>query len=116
MPEAYGELIVLTTVANTEQASALARSILAQRLAACVTCLPGGLSFFRWQSEAISEEAELVLLIKTHKDKLADLQSHFEQEHPYEVPEFVVLDIAQTSAAYGNWLRSEMGLKSKGDA
>ncbi len=116
MLEADGEILVLTTVANSDQAVQLARGIVEKRLAACVTCLPAATSFFRWQSEAVSEESEVVLLIKTHRSKLPDLERHFETGHPYSVPELVALDITALSAAYGGWMREELKLKSKGDA
>jgi periplasmic divalent cation tolerance protein len=116
MLDADGEVIVLTTVADSTQASALARGILDKRLAACVTCIGNGLSFFRWQSDKISEEPETVLLIKTHREKLADLEHHFENEHPYDVPEFVVLPMSGLSAAYSNYMNQEMRLKHQGDA
>lgn len=115
MLESAGEVIVLTTVGKSEQAEALAASIVEKRLAACVTVISGGLSFFRWKGQNV-KETELVLLIKTHRDKLSELQSHFEREHPYEVPEFVVLDVAGLSESYGKWMHEELELKSKGDA
>ena len=114
MLESGGEVIVLTTVGKIEQAEALAAEIVDKQLAACVTVISGGLSFYRWKAQKVTEP-ELVLLIKTHRDKLSDLQSHFEREHPYEVPEFVVLDVAAVSESYGKWMHEELKLKLTGD-
>ena len=114
MLESGEEVIVLTTVARSDPAESLAAGIIDQRLAACVTVIPGALSFYRWKGEKV-KEPELVLLIKTHRSKLADLQSHFEREHPYEVPEFVVLDVAAVSESYGKWMREELNLNLTGD-
>ncbi|HEY3294114.1 MAG TPA: divalent-cation tolerance protein CutA [bacterium] len=111
-----GEVIVLTTVADTDQAALLSRGLVEQRLAACVTCIGSGLSFFRWKSEAVTQESEQVLLIKTRRDKLAEIEQHFETAHPYEVPEFVVLEISALSTAYGQWMHGELMQKPKGDA
>jgi periplasmic divalent cation tolerance protein len=108
MDNATGEILVITTVASLDQAKSLARSLLDNRLAACVTCLPGALSFFRWQSAQVSEEAEIVLLIKTHTGKLAELEEHFHTAHPYEVPEILVFEASAISHPYREWLHSEL--------
>ncbi len=111
MPENHDELIVLTTVADKEQAAAFGRGAVERHLAACVTCLPGAFSFFRWESDAVGEESEIVLLIKTHRQRLAELEEYFTAEHPYELPEFIVLKPAAVSELYGVWMRSELHLE-----
>ena len=58
----------------------------------------------------MGEESEVVLLIKTHRGKLAGLEAHFQSFHPYEVPEILVFDAAAISAPYRDWLRSELQL------
>lgn len=108
MEAANGEVIVLTTVSNHEDAQVLARGIVERHLAACVTCLNNATSFYRWQSDAILEEHEEVLIIKTHRDQLLLLEAHFKESHPYDVPEFVVIEINALSAGYQQWLHQEM--------
>jgi periplasmic divalent cation tolerance protein len=88
MPQNDGEVLVITTVGKPEQAALLAGKLVAESLAACVTTLGGALSFFRWQGQHVRED-EVVLLIKTHTSKLADLETCFAQEHPYETPELL---------------------------
>jgi periplasmic divalent cation tolerance protein len=112
MDHADGEVLVITTVADLDQAKSLARSIVDVRLAACVTCLPGAVSFFRWQSDAVSEEPEVVMLIKTHRKKLADLEAHLKSVHPYEVPEILVFEAAAIAGPYRDWLHSELQLET----
>jgi len=43
--------IVLTTVANAEEASRLGRALVEERLAACATLIPAVESIYRWQGE-----------------------------------------------------------------
>ena len=111
MSEPPGEIIVLTTVSDKEQAAAFGRGAVERRLAACVTCLPGAFSYFRWESEAVGEEAEVLLFLKTDRRKLADLEQYFKTEHPYKVPEFIVLTPEAVSDAYGSWMRTELHLE-----
>lgn len=96
-------VVVLSTVADSDQAGALARDLLSRRLAACVTVLPDARSVFIWDG-AVQEERECLLLIKTHPDRLDDLQAYLTDRHPYEVPEFLVLSADRGSTAYLQWL------------
>ena len=96
-------VIVLTTVGPDFDARAFAHTLVDLRLAACVNLVPRIESIYRWEG-SISEDAEQLLIIKTAEDRLAPLREELLRRHPYEVPEFVVLAIAETSEAYGAWL------------
>lgn len=105
-----GEILVLTTISDPGHAEKFARGLVERKLAACVNCLPGALSLYHWEKEGITRDTELVLLIKTHRDRLNDIDRYFEEEHPYEVPEFIVFEIAQLSKSYRDWMRGEISL------
>lgn len=96
-------LIVLTTIGNPDQGRHLARDLVDARLAACVTCLPGQVSFYRWAGK-VEEDSEMVLLIKTTEDRLSALKAHVLRVHPYEVPEWLVLSIREAGEGYLRWL------------
>ena len=112
MESAQQELVIVTTVSDAEEARSLARGLLDARLAACVSCLPGARSFFRWKSEEITEEHEHVLLIKTHRSRLAQIEQFFAACHPYECPEFLVIEADAISPDYRAWMHRELGLES----
>jgi len=63
-------LVVLTTLASEADARALVTALLADRLIACGTLLPGGRSLYRWQGK-MTEEAEVVVLLKTDRSRAA---------------------------------------------
>jgi len=98
--------LVLTTIAGDDAAGALARALVAERLAACVNVLPAMTSIYRWKG-AIEQESERLLLIKTAADRLPDLERRLHELHPYELPEFVVLEPGGGSDAYWEWVTSE---------
>jgi periplasmic divalent cation tolerance protein len=100
--------VVLTTIAAREDALALARTIVNERLAACVNVLPQMTSVYRWKG-AIEEEAEHQVVIKTASDRLPALEARLKQLHPYEVPEFVVLEAADRENPYLAWVRESVG-------
>ena len=99
-------LTVTTTVGSAADAQALARAIVAHRLAACVQVEAGLTSFYRWQGKDC-DDAEVRLTIKTLPACEGALQALFAQEHPYEVPQFLAFTM-RASAAYAKWVHEEV--------
>jgi len=95
-------VIVLTTLGADADATALARTLVDEHLAACVNVLPSMRSFYRWKGK-VEEEREQQLLIKTSAARLDALKVRLAALHPYETPELLVLDAAG-SEAYLAWL------------
>ena len=100
-------VIVLTTLGADADAAAFARTLVAERLAACVNILPPMTSVYRWQG-GLEEEREQQLVIKTGADRVAALATRFEALHPYEVPEFLVLPVSKGSDAYLRWIQDSV--------
>ncbi|HET7433827.1 MAG TPA: divalent-cation tolerance protein CutA [Thermoanaerobaculia bacterium] len=98
-------VLVLTTTGAGFDVRAFARELLDLRVAACVTILPPMTSFYRWEGRIV-EDVEQQLILKTTRDRVDALREAVFARHPYELPEFVILD-ARASAAYGAWLRTE---------
>ena len=94
--------IVLCTCPE-DAAAMLARSLVDAKLAACVNLLPAGRSIYRWQGK-VTQDTETLLVIKTTQVALERLERHLTKIHPYEVPELLVVDIAQGNAEYLDWL------------
>jgi periplasmic divalent cation tolerance protein len=98
--------IVLTTWPADRAVDEVAATLVTERLAACVNVLPAMTSHYRWQG-AIETAEERQVVIKTTAARLAALEARLHELHPYEVPEFVILD-AQASDAYGTWVRASV--------
>jgi periplasmic divalent cation tolerance protein len=94
--------IVLTTLGADADATALARTLVEERLAACVNVLPPMTSIYRWK-EQLEQDREQQVIIKTSAARLSALEARLRALHPYELPEFLVLD-AVAGAAYGAWV------------
>ena len=99
-------LIVLTTLGADADVATIARTLVQERLAACVNVLPSMTSFYRWKG-AIEEDREQQFVIKTTPDCAAALEARLRELHPYELPEFIVLD-ATASVAYAAWVRESV--------
>jgi periplasmic divalent cation tolerance protein len=96
-------VIVLTTIGADADAAAIARTLVDERLAACVNVLPLMTSVYRWQG-GVEHDREQQLVMKTSEDCLDRLEARVRELHPYELPEFLVLRASGGSAAYLDWV------------
>lgn len=99
-------LLCLSTCPDAATAARIAHALVDERLAACVNRVPGIASTYRWQGQ-IHDDAEVLLLIKTTRERFAALRERLLALHPYETPELIALDIADGSPAYLDWLAAE---------
>jgi periplasmic divalent cation tolerance protein len=102
-------IVVLTTVANDDEAVKLTRELLDRRLIACGTLVPGARSLYRWQGK-IADEREVLLLLKTRSARVDQLQAAFKELHPYKVPELLVLSVDTGLEKYLEWINGETSL------
>jgi periplasmic divalent cation tolerance protein len=98
-------ILILTTMPDDDRADALARTLVDERLAACVNVHGPMRSTYRWNG-AVEREAERQIVIKTVRDRRAPLEARLRALHPYDLPEFVVLE-ASAGDAYGAWATAE---------
>lgn len=101
--EAY---LVITNLPDRDSAARLAQTLVERRLAACVNVLSPCRSFYRWKGK-IEDTEEFPLLIKTTRDRYAELESVIRAGHPYELPEIVAVPLTGGLPAYIEWVESE---------
>ncbi len=104
------KIVVLSTCGSPDEGQRLARALVEKRLAACVNIIPGVRSVYRWK-EAIEQEEEVLLVIKTSRPLLEDLRSEIERLHSYEVPEVIAMQVVDGSERYLAWLDRELAHK-----
>lgn len=98
--------VVLSTIDTAKQARSIARTLVNERLAACVAILPPMISVYRWKEE-LHEDPESQMIIKTATDKVDGLIRRLQEIHSYEVPEILVLPVTNGLAAYLDWVVAE---------
>lgn len=81
----------------------LAERLVQEQLCACVSLLPQVTSIYRWDGK-VEQAAETLLMIKTMRHRVAALRQRLLELHPYAVPEFLVLDVADGLPAYLQWV------------
>ncbi|AKJ43961.1 cation tolerance protein CutA [Pragia fontium] len=99
--------IVLCTAPDEASAQELATLVLGEKLAACVTILPGATSLYYWQGK-LEQEYEVQMLFKTNAQCQENLMAMLKQHHPYETPELLALPVSAGNKEYLSWLDTSL--------
>lgn len=98
------EIVVFITASKEEEAAAIARVLVEEKLAGCVNVLPDIRSIYRWEG-AIEDDREVLMIVKTRRNLFEQLQTRVKELHGYSVPEIIALPIVVGSPDYLAWLR-----------
>ncbi|MET9450365.1 divalent-cation tolerance protein CutA [Streptomyces cinerochromogenes] len=104
-------VIAQTTIDDEEQAKALARGAVENRLAACAHIDQPFTAVYRWKG-AIETAQEWRVSYKTTTDRLPQLEAWVAEQHSYEVPEWITLPVTGGSEAYLKWVVDESSPQS----
>lgn len=85
----------------------IARRLVQDRLAACVNIVGGVVSVYHWQG-SVQESEEVMLVVKSRRDLLGQLQECLAGMHSYEVPEAIAIPVVDGLPAYLEWLDREV--------
>jgi periplasmic divalent cation tolerance protein len=97
-------VIALSTCPDDQTAAAIAQALVREGLATCVNRVGGVRSTYFWDGR-LQDEGEILLIIKTCKSRLGELQARLGELHPYELPELVILPVIGGNEAYLEWVR-----------
>jgi uncharacterized protein involved in tolerance to divalent cations len=95
--------MILVTVPDRKIARALVRGALRARLIACGNLVPGIESHYWWRGK-ITRGAEILLILKTTRGRLAALEKWLIAHHPYDTPEILDLALAGGTKRYLAWI------------
>lgn len=93
------------TCASGDEADAIATALVERRLAACAQQLPIR-STYRWQG-VVERADEVLLLVKTTRERYADVESAVLALHSYEAAAITCIEIVAGSPAYLAWIDAE---------
>lgn len=96
-------LIVYCSCPDADTATTIARTLVDERLAACVSQLPAVRSTYRWR-DTVEHAGESLLLIKTARERLPALTERLQALHPYELPEILAVEAAGGLPPYLDWV------------
>lgn len=113
MSAATEGIVVLCTAGSEDEGDRIARMAVETRLAACVSLLPAIRSIYRWQGKVV-EDAEVLLIMKTHAGRFEELRDAIRKAHSYDVPEVLALQACAIDADYGAWLGAALDMSGDG--
>lgn len=107
MKRAAAVRLVLVTTPDLKTARSLAKAALNAKLVACANLVPKIESHYWWQGK-LESSAEVLIIFKSTRAKLAELEKLVVALHPYDTPEFIAVRLAEGNAKYLDWLASSV--------
>lgn len=99
-------MLVYVTTPDRDIAKRIAAALIEHHEAACVNIVAGMESVYRWQGQ-VETDPECLLLIKTRRERLADIDERLNTLHPDDVPERIAVPIVDGAPAYMQWLQDQ---------
>jgi periplasmic divalent cation tolerance protein len=97
---------VYVTAADEAEAELIARTVVAERLAACANLL-GTIKSVYWWDGKVCEGGEVALVLKTSKDRKTVLVDRIKELHSYDCPAIACLPIADGNPDFLKWIEAE---------
>lgn len=98
-----GFIQVMVTTETEEQARVIAKSLVGEKLAACVQILDAVESTYRWKGK-VESARECLCLIKTRESLFGKVEAAIKALHSYETPEIIAVPVIDGSKEYLRWL------------
>ncbi|MBM2817362.1 MAG: uncharacterized protein HW421_4124 [Ignavibacteria bacterium] len=105
MENATDYCIIFVTADSYENALQISRILVSEKLAACCSIVNNITSIYEWEG-SIAQTQEFMLLIKSHKNKLDNLESRITELHNYDTPEIISVSLHSASRKYLDWMNS----------
>jgi periplasmic divalent cation tolerance protein len=96
-------ILVCCTFPDAATAQGLGRSLVEAGMAACASVTAPLTSVYRWQGRTEVAE-EVLMLIKTTRERYAELETAILAAHPYELPEIIALPVTAGLRGYLEWV------------
>lgn len=95
-----------TTVATAPEAETLSRRLVEDGLAVCCQVEGPISSTYRWKGK-IETSREFRLMVKFLPEKQSQVETVVFSQHPYDTPEWIVVNAVEVGEKYLSWARSE---------
>ena len=98
---------VYAVFANSEEAERIGRTVVEEKLAACINILGPCRSIYRWKGKVETSE-EVPAILKTHNWRADELIKRIAELHSYDVPCVAVLPIEKILRPYSDWVEDSV--------
>lgn len=106
-------ILVYTTWSSIVEAKKAAKHLLSKRLCGCVNIFPNVNPIFWWPPKTgkIDESKEVVMVIKTLKNKYEAVEKEIYKIHTFDTPCIIALPVYKVNKSYYNWIKGEIEFK-----
>lgn len=101
--------IVYCNTDDFATAMQIASKLISGKLAACCSISKDTNSLYFWEGKLV-EGIEFTLMIKTHFSKLEKLEAVILDNHNYDVPEIITVELRESTEKYLDWMKTEMDI------
>jgi periplasmic divalent cation tolerance protein len=98
---------IYAVFADAEEAERIGRTVIEERLAACINVLSPVRSIYRWKGK-IDTADEVAAILKTHHWRSDALIARIAELHSYDVPCVVSWPIDKIVGAYADWVEDSV--------
>jgi periplasmic divalent cation tolerance protein len=98
---------VYTVFADGEEAMRIGRTVVEERLAACINLLGPCTSLYWWEGE-VTEATEVPAILKTRLASADTLIARIVELHSYDVPAIAVWPVERLPASFADWVAHEV--------
>lgn len=98
-------IIVLMTASSRDEATNIIRVLLEEKYIVCANIIENISSFFWWKGK-IEKEKEVLVLMKSARDRFKKLSKRVIELHSYDTPEILSIAVLDGSSSYLDWMRS----------
>ncbi len=99
-----GFLLVYITCSNLEEAKAIGKAVVEEKLAACANCISSMESIYIWKDK-LQEDKEAILILKTTSQRIEELTKRVKDLHSYENPCVIYYKLEGGSKDYLDWIQ-----------
>ena len=100
-------IVIFITAANKIEAKKISSLLIKNKLAACVNIIKGVESLFWWKNK-VDMGKEVLLVVKSKKEKLDKIIKLVKSVHSYQVPEIIAMPIIGGLKEYLDWINESL--------
>jgi periplasmic divalent cation tolerance protein len=104
-------ITIFTTCGSEETALTIAAAVVDQGFAACVNILPAIKSYYYYKGGTHLDE-EVMLMIKTSRDRFEAVSQVITELHTYEIPEILMVPVEACSDSFLEWIEESVSRES----
>lgn len=99
--------LIYITVGTLEEAQKIGRSLVEERLVACVNIINAVTSMYWWEGK-IQTDQEVILIAKTTRGLVPEVIESVKSLHSYVCPCIVALTVESGNPAFLDWVQLEV--------